>query len=270
MGAPVDLDIAYYLGADGTPTNDTDPIGGAPDTGTPLDDTDPNLLFDDTPANPLVGDANIVHRNIAYRKNEEGAGGQAVNGKLFIANGLILNVASGTVSITAGAADAGKKVLVVGVSGGVVTTELITLVNGTATGVTSWDASEIWRAELLASDGVTPTTAAATITVARGATSLGVIPAGRYQATAEYELAVASAKNTNLSAANRLADPTGITAFSRAIKIDGNDASIACPTPIADGDFFGYVLRKTGRAGLPAPRLTYVDARVRFQFTATA
>lgn len=268
MGAPTDEDILYYPGADGTPTNDTDPIGGAIDTGTPLDQTDPNLLFDGTPAN-AEGGADITHRNVAYLKNEEGAGGTCSSGKLYLENGLTLFGSSGTVGLTAGASDAGKKALLTGVSGGAVDQELVTLINGTANSATSWDNGEHLRIELLQSDGVTPTTAAAPITVARGS-NLGVIPAGRYQATTEYELAAASAKNTTLSAANRLANPTGITAFSRAIKIDGTDASIATPTPIADGDYFGYVLRKTLPNGFVPPLLGYVDIKVAFEFVAAA
>lgn len=266
MASPIGTDIKVNLGSSGTPTNDTDPIGGSP-VDTDLVDSTPNLYFDDTPA-PAFGSANIVHYNKISRRCKVG---RAANGKIIGWN-LLRDNPAGTITFTAGASDAGKKVLCQGVASGVLAVgpdNITTLVDGSATGLYSFDAAEFWRAELLASDGVTPVAAVDEIVISRGGTILGRIPPSSYMATREYALAVATAINTALSAADRLHAPTGIGAFSAALNTDGG---VACPADLIatdNGGAGGYIdiaLRKTLRAGLPAPKLGYVPLMHDFQF----
>lgn len=273
MAAPVDADLKYYGGANGTPLNDTGDIGGAIDTGAELDEDADDLLIGPAAAEAFGG-ANKVHRGVAYRKLEEGAGGKFLSPfKAYIQDGCTLNSASGTISYVLTANDNGKKVRTVGVSAAAAVNPLTTLATGTTTTAESYDANECWRHELLASDGVTPTPAVDEIIIKRGSTVLGRIPPGRYMATAEYELALATSVNTTLSAADRLTDPAGISSYARALKIDSQSVDTALTVPggdFDDNDYIGYVLKRTLRPGLAPPLLGYVAPKVVFEGDASA
>lgn len=270
MAAPEDADLKYYLGANATPTDDTGDIGGAIDTSPELDEDADDLLIGPAAAEAFGG-SNIVHRGVAYRKLEEGAGGKFVSLVAFIQDAVSLN-AVGTITYNCTANDAGKKVRGVGYSTTAVAVNH-TLTTGDSTTATSFDANECWRHELLASDGLTPTVAVDEIIIKRGATVLGRIPPGRYMATAEYELALCTAVNTTLSAADRLTDPAGISAYSRPLKVDSESVNTALTVPggqFDDGDYIGYVLKRTLRPGLAPPLLGYVAPKVFFEGDASA
>lgn len=267
MAAPVAGDLWVELGSSGVPTNDTDSIGGSP-TGSDVVDSTPNLYFDDTPAPPW-GDANKVQNQIIYRRCTVGA---ARNCKL-IGHNLLADNPAGTITFTAGPGDAGKKVLQVGVASGalaVAPDNLTTLVDGTATTLYSFDVSELWRLELMESDGATPAIASEEILVSRGGTALGRFAPGASVVTREYRAAVASAKNTALSAADRLHAPSGVGALSPALSADGG---VSCPDLLASGnsgagDFVGIHVQRTLRAGAQPPKLGYVPFQHDFQFDA--
>lgn len=273
MAAPVDADLKYYEGANGTPLDDTGDIGGAIDTGAELDEDADDLLIGPAAAEAFGG-SNVVHRGIAYRKLEEGAGGKFLSPLVaYIEDGCLLNAASGTISYVLTANDNGKKMRTVGISAAAAVNPLTTLATGTTSTAESYDTNECWRHELLASDGVTPTVSVDEIVIKRGSTVLGRIPPGRYMATAEYELALASSVNATLSAADRLTNPSGTSAYSRAIKVDSEsvDASLTVPGgDFEDGDYVGYVLRRTLRPGLAPPLLGYVAPKVTFEGDASA
>lgn len=267
MASPVASDLWVELGVSGVPANDTDPIGGA-STGTDLVDTTPNLYFDDTPAPPW-GAANIVQNQIIYRRCKVGT---ARNCKV-IGHNLLADNPAGALTFQAGAADAGKKVLQLGVASGVLAADpdnQTALINGTVTGLYSFDAGELWRLELLASDGITPAAAAAEILVSRGGTMLGRFSPGSSVLTREYRVAVATTKNTALSASDRLHTPSGVGALSAAIWADGG---VSAPDLLASGnsgagDIVGIHIQRTLRSGIQAPKLGYVPFQHDFQFDA--
>lgn len=271
MAAPVDADLKYYAGANGTPTNDTGDIGGAIDTSPELDEDADDLLLGPAAAEAFSG-ANVVHRGVAYRKLEEGAGGKFLDPlEAYIGNGAILN-ASGTINYTATASDAGKKVRTVGVS----TTPIapvLTLVTGTATTPESFDANLCIRHELVGSDGVTPAAAVDEIIIKRGSTVLGRFRPGDYIVTAEYELALCTAVNTTLTAADRLTDPASISSYVRAIRVTTESVDTALTVPggdFEDDDYIGYVLKRTLYKGCAPPLLGYVNPDVVFEGDASA
>ena len=61
------MDINFYGGQNGTPTDNTSPIGGDIDLGTPLDDDTDNLLISDPP----ITSENQVFYGIGNIKNED-------------------------------------------------------------------------------------------------------------------------------------------------------------------------------------------------------
>lgn len=272
MAAPVDADLKYYDGANGTPTNNTGDIGGAIDTGAELDENADDLLFGAAAAEPFSGGSNVVHRGVFYRKLEEGAGGKFIDPlEAYLGNGCALN-ASGTINYTATANDAGKKVRTVGVSTTPVA-PLTTLVTGTATTGTSYDANLCVRHELTANDGTTPTTATDEIIIKRGSTVLGRFRPGDSIVTAEYELALATSKNATLSAVDRLTDPSGISSYTRPIKVDTESVDTAVSVPggdFEDNDYIGAVLKRTLYKGCAPPLLGYCYIDVVFEGDASA
>ncbi|MCL5460347.1 hypothetical protein M3M33_17045, partial [Loigolactobacillus coryniformis] len=62
----LDADLVYYFGSDANPTNDTDPVGGAIDTGTPANELSANNLFD----NLRITGSTVTYYAVAYRQNE--------------------------------------------------------------------------------------------------------------------------------------------------------------------------------------------------------
>lgn len=269
MGVPVDADMEFRGASPNVKTtDDTTDIGGSPASGT-LNESDPNLLFDATPAEPESG-ATVIHRNVFYRFLNEGGGGKAQSPKIYLVNGISPVASDGPLSFVAGAGDAGKKVLVHGQVGGVMDTELITLVDGSATGSKTFQSNEDWRWELLESDGETPAPADADIVGSKNGTDMGMIPADYYQATAEYMLAVATAMNTNLTAADRLTDPSGIGSYSRPIIVGSVNTALSLPDDFDDGDFCGIAVRKYLRKGILAPKLGYVKFFHNLRFSASA
>lgn len=267
MGAPGDLDIGYYGGADQR-------LGGAIDTGTPFDQTTSNLLFDNTPAN-AHGGANIVHHGVGYRKNEEGAGGSCSQGKLYLKDALALPGSAGTVTLTATAlsvaAEHKAKVSGINHTGSTQWSQVLTLANGTVTSGTTQKTGEHLRVEIVEDDGVTPAQCVETtgVKVTVGVTDIGVVSLDAYSATTEYRLAIADAKNTTIVTADVEVAPDDISAFSYAQKYGSTDSAIDVPD-LADTDYFGYVLEKTLRAGFPPPLVGYVAPDVMYLFVAAA
>lgn len=266
MSAPTDSDIGFRSASPAKVTDDVTSWGGAP--AIDLNEADSDLLFDSTGADP-IGGSDKVHRNAFYRENQEGAGGKALGGLVYLVNGIRLIGSAGLLSCVATTNDATKKVIGLGFVSGALQTSTVTLLAGTAVGIGSFDANNFWRAELVASDGVTPTNAVDPIELYIDGTFVGVIQSGLNHATAEYELAVATAKNTNLSAANRLTDPTGIGSWSRPLRHGSITTSLATPD-LNDGDYIGIAVRKTLKAGLSAPLSGRVKPVHNFRFVGSA
>lgn len=268
MGAPTAL--TAETGSNTCPTNDSTSIGGTPSV-TLTDQTVRNQLFDETAASPTVG-TDVVQYNVLYRANREGAGGHAYDPQLYFLNALRLVASSGTVSVEAAAGDAGKKLICYGFNSGSLVTSTVTLINGTAVGDT-FEASGLWRCELVASDGITPATAAAPILVYHNGTLAGQLPTGWEQATAEYEVSVCSAKNVVVSGSNRTGAPTAasgtMSSYARPLRVGSLHTEIALPS-LNDGDYIGFGIKRYLKGGIPAPKLGYLRISHDVEFTASA
>lgn len=248
-----DADLKYYLGANGAPTNDTDPIGGAIDTGTPLNEANLDIVIK---ALSVPTTANEVYRGIAYRKNEHASSNWA-NAKFCNRAGALLNSVSGVASVVStNPADTGV-VKVVGKESTVWAPESLTAGGLTTVyGSTVFDALSVYRWEY--SVGGVPTVPQGNVSCAIDGNLVAVIFGGAYgnvMASAEAELAVATAKDATISATNRKSDPSsGITSFSRAVRWTGNDQSIAVPGNILEfGKWIGFCIRLTAVANIPQP-----------------
>lgn len=277
MGAPTAAHSVFYRDSADPRTNDTDDLGISTPTAVSeaQSNTTQNLLFDSTPANPLVTDANIVHYAIGRRANEEGAGGTMTQCKLALYNVLLLPAAAGLVTLTATSLStaAGHKAKVTGINstGSTLWTETLTLAAGTVNSGTTQKISEHLMVEIVASDGTTPAAAVEDVTVSVNGIEVGIVPSGYYHATTFYRIAVASAKNTALSSTDRLTAPaSGIGSFSQAQLYGTVDSSLTAPD-LDDTDYFEFVLEKTLRAGFPPPlRSSGINAAHIHQFVGGA
>lgn len=209
-----DADLTYYGGDEGVPTNDTDPIGGDPDTGAELVQTTPDILISSIPV-ATVSDQ--VYRGIGYRKNESGSG--LTEAAMYNRAGALLNTGSGAATIVGTHADDTGDVRITGKVDDDWIQEDITA-DGTTqvTGEEIWDASTVYRYEYLVGGVAAIPNGPITVEIDGQVTAViwgGAM--GNVMSSAEWELAVATAVNTALTAANRKTDPTGVTAFSRAV-----------------------------------------------------
>ena len=294
MAAP-DHTKAWHIGAapsgvaNYSQTNDTAAMGGGPDT-VQLADSSLNLLFDASPANP-AGGADILHRNVFYHQNKEGAGGKMNSGQIALLNGLRLSSGTGVLTFTlTNSADANLTARIICLVGGAspASPELVRMVSPSVNSITSPDTGGTYRVEFFVNTGtvgvpvLTPTAPQGDILIAQAGQYLGRNPGSGLidhlgntmsisMVTAEYELAVASAKNTALSSSDRLHEPTGIGAYSRPILIDGyvTDASIPVPS-LNDGEYCGFAIRRTLKAGLPTALVGFVILAHEFRFSASA
>lgn len=268
MAAPIDDDLEFRGASPNVvQADDSEAVGGSM-AGAALDENVANLLFDATAANP-IGGADIIHHNVFYRFNAEGSGGKCLAGALYLYNGMALNTSAGVASASATTPDAGKIVLLLGFSGGLLVASLITLINGTATGAESFDLSNLFRGELLDSSGTNSTTAAADIMISVAGQDVALIRAGQSQVTAEYELAIATGVDVDCASASRLDAPSDIGSFSRPVRFGAVNSALSCPD-ILDGERLCIAVRKTLKAGLPAPRLGYIKFFHDLEFTAAA
>lgn len=275
MAAPAA--IAYYPGANGTPTNDTDPIGGAITTGGgELDEDAANLLID-VVSIPLVTDSDETYYGVGYRKNE--ASGNLETAMVDNRTAMIGNSSQAVASVQSTSASDTGDVKLTGLVSTAWAQESITATGTTsATGSTTWDASGLWRAEYLVGGAsatpvgdITITVDGQIVAVIYGDRSLPATYRGNNQASREWTVALASAKDATLSAANRKAAPTGISSFVQGARWTGLDQSLACPgTDLDGGEYIGFVILLTVKAGIPAPVSGYVTPDVGIRGSAVA
>lgn len=225
-GGVADSDLKYRFGADDNPTNDTDPGGGAIDTGVDVDDdTSGNLIS----ALTIVG-TDQTYRGIAARQNKH-ATGSFTNAKVANRAGGNPPTASNVFTIySTSASDTGPIHLIFEESS-VFVEEDVTL-NGTSSVISSnqIDASSHWVA--IYDSGATPV---GDIYLEVDGEIVGVIYGslsgyGGYLASSLYRIALCTAQNTALSFTNRKTDPaSNLGSYSRATYWPGNDSSIAVP-----------------------------------------
>jgi hypothetical protein len=264
MASPTRDDCKTYLGADGIPLNDTDPLGDAISTGVAVD---PNTL------GGLYGDIRLdstdqTYYTIFYKRMEQTSPGNLANARFSNRAGARLNTTAGNASVVStNAADVGE-IKVTGKVSGTWTSETLTLTGTTPViGSQVWDINSVVRWESL--DGVqlgliTCSVNSATCAVIWGTDNDpqdGFPSIATSFASYEMQFALCTAINTTLSSANRKTAPTGIGSFSSATRWSGEDFSIAVPGgDLGEDDYIGVCGRLIAYANIPAP------TNGRFQF----
>lgn len=258
MAAPTRADIAYYGCANPTPTNDTDPLGGAIATGSELDPDVAGNLW----STLSIGTSDVSVYSVHYRKAINSTSGSLIYARFYNRAGMELNTGSGTASIQSTSPNEDIDVRVVGKVSGVWDTEVLA-VSGTTLVVGSkvWDATSVYRFECTAGTPV------GLMTCSVNGEVVGVIygtdddpddgdseSISCYMISAETQWALASAINTDKSSSNRLTAPTGLSSFSRATYWSGDDASINVPGAELDiADYIAVVGRLDIKANIPQP-----------------
>lgn len=255
MAIPDRSNKVSNLGANPTPTDDTSALGGAIATGTAINQNTVGNFFGDM----RIGTSDIPYYAIIYERFNNTSSGSVQNARVANRAGARLNSSSSTVTIVSTSSLDVGSIRVIGKVSGIFTSEDIVLTGTTpAIGINTFDANSVVRYESLA--GV-PT---GNVTCSVSSEICGVIwgtaadPAdgfysiATYMATAEIDIAVATAINTTLSSANRLTAPTGISSFSKATRWTGEDFSAAVPGgALSVGDYVGIVVRFVSFTGIP-------------------
>lgn len=273
----------YYPGEDGTATDDETACIGAIDTASELDEDASNAtLYAEIPQ-PSSGSE--YYYGGAYRKLAEDATDNAENTRAYNRNGAILNALAGTprvvstspldVGVLGNAAGTGLQVRLVAKVSSAWTPQYLNI-NGTsfssdvAGGVQQVDALWAYRWELCL-DG-NPVTfygdvgcfiGMQLVAVIRGTLNprRGIVGQGNKMATAEVQIAIATAKNSTIACPDgRKVSPTGIGAFDEGVWFAGNglwtgsDQSLVLPSgPYVPGDYFGFATRFEAIAGITPP-----------------
>ena len=261
MAAPSDSTLKYYPGASGTPTNNTNAIGGAISTGAELVETAANHLIDVLSIPSSTG-SDVDYYGIAYRKNE--ASGPLNDAYMWNRTAAIANTSASIVQVQSTSASDTGVVRCTGLVSSVWTQGNVTCTGTTAaTGSTTFDASGLWRFESLV--GGAAATPVGNITISVNGQIVAVIYGsasgrGNIMATREFAIALASSQSATLSASNRLTAPGSISAFAQGAKWTGLDQSIAVPGTgdLAGSAYIGYVVKLTVKAGIQAPVAGYV------------
>lgn len=254
-------DIKYRGGSDGAPANNSDPYGGAIETGIDLNENTPGILLQTIPR-PSGADADYY--GAGYRENTH-ASSDWTDAAYTLRNGALLPSGSGVASVVSSSASDVGTMRVTGKVGGAWTQEDIVL-NGTTTvfGTEIWDTGEVWRWEYI--NGGSPAFPTGNVTCAVDDEVVSVMYGGTYpnnQNTAEWEIAVATAVDSAVGGTNRLTAPTGVGAFSRAVKWSGAGAvDQSLPIPgggdLIHGHYCGYAVHFIGKDDIPAPLSGYV------------
>ncbi len=258
MAAPTRADIAYYKGANAAPTNNTDPIGGAIDTGAELDPEVSSNLW----STLSIGSSNVSYYSVHYRKAINVTSGSLQQARFYNRASCKTNTGSGVASIQSNKTTEDITVRVVGKVGGAWDTEEIDVVGSSLVlGSTVWDAGTVYRWECTAGTPV------GLLSCSVNGELVGVIygtsddpddgdteSISCYMISAETQWALADAINSTRSAANRLTAPTSLTSFSRATYWSGGDASISVPGSVLNiNDYIAVVGRLDVIANIPQP-----------------
>jgi len=258
MSVPDRDDKKTYLGADGVPTDDTSPYGGAIATGTAVNENTLGNLFGAI----RLGQVDDAYYTSFYIKLEHTSPGLLDLARICNRAGAKLNTSSGNAAIiSTNASDTGQ-IIITGKVGGTWTQETLTL-NGTTpvVGTQVWDANSVFRWEHIS--GVP----AGLVTCSVNSSTCGIIwgtdndpsdgfpSIATYMASAEIEFALATAKNTTVSGTNRKTAPaSGIGSFSKATKWAGEDFSINVPSgEMLAADYICVVVKFIVKANIPAP-----------------
>lgn len=240
------------------PTNDTDPLGGAIYTTTELNPSTPGNLW----KNLSISGSNKTVYSIHYRKAEHSSPGSLQNARFYDRAGAKKNTSAGTASIASNYAGEDTTVRVTGKVGGAWDYEDIDVVGTSiAVGTKTWDANTVLRWETLSGQpvGIIGCSIAGELIGVIYGTSDDPVDGdtesiATYMCSAEITWALANAKNSTLSSANRLTAPSDISSFVAATKWLGDDDSITIPsTEMVVDDYIGIVGKLIIEANVPQP-----------------
>jgi len=278
-----DTSWGYYGGTNGVPSNDSDPYLGAIDTVAQLDEDANNGTVLDNPIQPSSG--STLYYGGGYRKLLTAAT-TANNCRVYNRAGAILNTLAGVPSVVSlsaidtgvsgNAARTGLQVRLVAKVSGVWVEQYINPLgtvpsSDVAGGALTVDASSAYRWEAsfdgfptLFSGDVGCFVGTQLVAVIRGTLNprRGIPGKGNQMASAEVQVAVATAKNATVTGASgRLAPPAaGIGSFDSAVLFGGtpawvgSDQSLVLPgDPYVTNDYFAYVVQFEALAGIFSP-----------------
>lgn len=256
MATPTRNNKKTYLGSNPVPNDNTDDLGGTIDTGTAINENTVGNLMGDL----RIGTSDIYYYAILYEAFNHSTSGSVENARVANRAGAKVNASAGTASVVSTSASDTGIIRVIGKVSGTWTADDITLTGTTpATGNETFDLGTVVRWEALSGSvtgAVTCSVAAEVVGVIWGTTydpADGGSSIATYMATAEIDLAVATAINTALSSADRLTAPTGIGSFAKATRWSGADSAIAVPGgSLGVGDYVGVCVRFTAFNGIPA------------------
>jgi len=240
-------EIITYASAS-LPQDDTTVSGGAINTGVVLPQNASGVFI---PSESAPEDTTIAWYYKAFKKNTN-LSYDMLDISFYVLNGLTLAASAGTVSVVS---DSPLETGVLRVYGyynsGTPGYEDISI-SGTSTipGSLNWDVGSPIRAQVLSTGGAYAL-ATGNITVAKGATPLGMIPSGQNCVTAEFEIATDAGVNYVTASTNRLTAPAGLM-FALAVS---EDTSIGMPgaVPLMAGEAIGVWYKMNRYHDIPGP-----------------
>jgi len=251
MATPTRLNKKTYIGSLPIPTDDVGDIGGAINTGTAIVETTVGNLL----ADMRIGTTDQYFYTVFYEAFDNTASGSIQNARVANRAGALVNTSAGTCGYAStNALDTGV-VRALGKVGGTWTTEDVTLTGTTpAFTLATFDVGTVVRHEIIsgASLGAISCSVNGDIVGMIWGTDNdptdGAPSIATYMATAEIDIAIATAINTNLTSTDRKTAPSGIGSFSKATIWTSADASIGIAIPggaLGVGDYIGVVVRFT-------------------------
>lgn len=259
MAAPTRADIAYFGCLNPTPTNDTDPLGGAiQDGGAELDPEVAGNLW----STLSIGASDVSYYSVHYRKAINTSSGSLQQARFYNRASCKLNTGAGVASIQSNKSTEDITVRAVGKVGGEWNTEELDVVGSSIVlGSTIWDANTVYRWECTAGTPI------GLLSCSVNGELVGIIygtsddpddgnseTISCYMISAETQWALADAINENRDSADRLTAPADLTAFSRATYWSGGDASISVPGgELQIDDYIAVIGRLDVIANIPQP-----------------
>lgn len=240
----------------GYPDNDTDPYAGSIDA--PLTDEVDNI-FNDVPVEATGGSTGTFYAAVAYEV-DAGASGTFENAQVYNRAGSILNTNAGQATVFSTHPDDDGDVRVNGKVGGTWTPEDVAVAGvSESSGATTFDATSVWFVEYLKEGSAAKPIGDVSVRIGgevfaivrgTGKPAASDVGNGEYMATALFEIAPCTAKNTELtfSTNNRTQAPTNVGTF----QAGDFDNKIDIPDLVA-GDEMHLAVKMTVPAGLPDP-----------------
>lgn len=252
-------DLVLMALDNGYPDNNTDPYGGSIDG--PLTDEVDNV-FNDVPVQAPGGSTGVFHSAAAYEIDFE-ATGTLENPQVYNRAGSILNTNAGQVTVFSTHPDDDGEVRVNGKVGGNWAPENVAVAGVLeSVGSTTFDAASVWFSEYLREGAAAKPIGDVSVRIGgevfavirgTGKPAASDVGNGEYMATALFEIAPCTAKNTELTfgANNRTQAPTNIGSWAAGTF----DAKIDLPADLEAEDEMHIAFRMTVPAGLPDPVL---------------